>query len=349
MQSISSDTSNKLANMSFICALLVVVIHTWEPAANSNLATKGLWRLLCIKGIAVPYFFVVSGYLMAGHFHELDWWKSALRKRLSSLVVPCLLWSGLWLLYGVAVACVGNLMHARPISEGISLFFNFNVLLRFFAVYPLDHPYLPTLWYVRALLIFCFVSPLLYRLIRKNYRFVLLLTFLFWSAKSTLRDDHGTMLYFFYNFLGLGLIFFYVIGIAWRMGYISLDEIPKPRLCALLGYILLLSSVIIHPNHALPKVICYFADKLGKPLFICGIWAVIPANQWKKSLTSSAFGIYLIHWFVMDAYSRLFYRNAGGVVELLARAMTGIVVSLLVIMLLRRYSPRIAKLAFGGR
>ena len=42
--------------------------------------------------IAVPFFFLASGYFLAGHLDEDGWYGRKVKKRVFSLVIPLLLW-----------------------------------------------------------------------------------------------------------------------------------------------------------------------------------------------------------------------------------------------------------------
>ena len=69
---ISAETSQKIKKMSFICSLLVVCIHVTWCADNTFslgwLIEQGVRQ--GIARIAVPFFFVVSGFFLAQHFEK---------------------------------------------------------------------------------------------------------------------------------------------------------------------------------------------------------------------------------------------------------------------------------------
>ena len=67
MVKLTDELSARFANMSFVCACLVVLLHvTAEPACGS-----ALWWVQSVFGgegvakIAVPYFFFTSGFFLA--------------------------------------------------------------------------------------------------------------------------------------------------------------------------------------------------------------------------------------------------------------------------------------------
>ena len=84
--------SNKIYNMSFVCACLVVSIHITHPVTGPS---KILDQMLYggIAQIAVPVFFCISGYLIAPKI-LLGNWKQEVFKRIKTLLFPFLLWGG---------------------------------------------------------------------------------------------------------------------------------------------------------------------------------------------------------------------------------------------------------------
>ena len=92
---ITPELSRRMATMSSICACLIVVIHatpkpdilTWQWWIVSLLCKEGLCR------IAVPWFFLASGFFLAGHFGEECWYRQEIKKRVMSLVVPFFAWT----------------------------------------------------------------------------------------------------------------------------------------------------------------------------------------------------------------------------------------------------------------
>ena len=86
---ISTAVSNKLRNISFICALLVVLIHV--PSIENGLWLNDFalrWIKNGLSMIAVPVFFVISGFLLGRHIDEQGWYAKAVKNRVRSLVIP---------------------------------------------------------------------------------------------------------------------------------------------------------------------------------------------------------------------------------------------------------------------
>ena len=60
---ISAEVSNKIANMGFVCTLLVVAIHIRHVPQAHEGAPLALYFIVrhIFGSIAVPFFFIVSG------------------------------------------------------------------------------------------------------------------------------------------------------------------------------------------------------------------------------------------------------------------------------------------------
>ena len=67
---VSKETSAKFANMGFVCACLVVLIHLGVDGKPGGAAwwTHQMFTHVGMTRIAVPFFFFASGYWLAGHF-----------------------------------------------------------------------------------------------------------------------------------------------------------------------------------------------------------------------------------------------------------------------------------------
>ena len=92
---IDKALSNKIYNMGVVCAMLVVLLHIF-PKVKAWSFTWCVDRFISdgLGRAAVPYFFVVSGFLLVRHVNEEGWWK-----RLFAAVFVrylCLTWCGIF-------------------------------------------------------------------------------------------------------------------------------------------------------------------------------------------------------------------------------------------------------------
>lgn len=81
----------------FICALLVLIIHTSPFSSYSKLLSFGFRNVVCV--IAVPFFFCTSGYLLTeklNSFQSRQEQNSYMKKYLKRLAVIYLFWSAVY-------------------------------------------------------------------------------------------------------------------------------------------------------------------------------------------------------------------------------------------------------------
>lgn len=172
-RAISPETSSRIANAGFIAALLVVFIHIDIPSSCPRYVS---WTVDIIEtmlcGVALPAFFMISGYLLAGHVGEPGWWGRALRKRVMTLGVPYLLWGALFFYFD----------YFR--SHDASLIGLINSL----GFTSCEMPGLYPLWFVRSLLVLVTISPVLVWLLSRLGKMMLVWLFVLMLIGPVARD-----------------------------------------------------------------------------------------------------------------------------------------------------------------
>ena len=164
--SVSQEVSSKIANMSLLGALLVISIHCGYSESESGICW--LVHQMFSGGysrIAVPFFFLVSGYFLATHINECGWWKKETLKRVRSLLIPFFTWAFLYHVLFIPLSIYADYRAGRPFGYNIS-FLNGNALCVFgleWDKWPASVP----LWYLRALFLFVLASPFVVLMLRK--------------------------------------------------------------------------------------------------------------------------------------------------------------------------------------
>ena len=119
-----------------------------------------------IPCIAVPIFFIISGYLFfkEGTFNE-KLYRTKMKKRFRSLLVPYILWNTFALLIFLFVRIPA--LHSLFPNVSLEQITLSKVLSGYWACegngFPFDFP----LWYVRELILMVIISPLLYVVVKK--------------------------------------------------------------------------------------------------------------------------------------------------------------------------------------
>lgn len=215
----------------FPMAALVVLLHTGALGVGSSQPIYRTLSILTSAGIcriAVPCFFLFSGFLFFTKLHEWDWsiWGEKLKKRIRTLLIPYLLWNL------IAAVVIYTYRHWRiSLEGGVPPSFLEHVSAWggwWDSGVSFDGP----LWFVRDLMILCLLAPLIYWLIKRMKVWWLLIVaiaylafgqhlegLLFFSAGSYLRLNHGGILDTFRKFRFPSLLFSIVLLVAILFSY----------------------------------------------------------------------------------------------------------------------------------
>jgi surface polysaccharide O-acyltransferase-like enzyme len=157
----------------FPMAVAVVMLHYSKTVF---VQAEGPLRFLCIlfqEGIcrlAVPCFFLISGYLFFSQLEQKwDWgiWKGKMVKRARTLLLPYILWNliaflAYWL-YARAAGDGSSLAQAFGRSGGIRMFWSVTGGIPIGSqAYPVNGP----LWFIRDLILFILLTPLVYQFVK---------------------------------------------------------------------------------------------------------------------------------------------------------------------------------------
>ena len=176
--------SKKLSLLRFLAVASVIVYHAYPfapgeyvlapPAADSAADFAQGYVSLALARWALPFLGLVSGYLffrtltptLAGFVRKM-------RRRVRTLLVPFLIWSGLGVLFCVAVA------HS-PYAD-VSPYWTVDTLGEALDRWLL-HPVIYPLWFLQALVVCVVLSPLIYLLIRWLKGWTLAIAAIWWAT-----------------------------------------------------------------------------------------------------------------------------------------------------------------------
>lgn len=332
---IGSDLWNKFDNVRIFLCLFVVLRHC-NPIELSGydggeLVSNIIQFILKLRGVAVPAFFFISGFLLAHNHHRdnLQGYLTMLSKRFRSLVVPFVIWNLIaWTIRASIRFCVyGHFISPGEYgSVGKFLFDTFWV--------PENIP----LGFIRNLVCFILLSPLLIYLV-KRMGIIACVLFLIISA------------YFKINGL-----FYYGAGLYFA-SCLSVGEtvlVAKPARCLLF---VVLAYAIATTFYAVDGIV---SDILEHVSYICGVLGFISLISGKKHTTrltsqSLTFFIYCCHGIVAPYALLGLYKVIhphGGFAWFVMFLLSFVVVSVLTISLwfmLKRIAPKITSILTGGR
>jgi surface polysaccharide O-acyltransferase-like enzyme len=179
--------SKKITALSFLAILIVVLLHSYnldtlfegkpllmEKDANwlvQQFISNGLTR------IAVPLFFVISGFLFFLKFEPtFEGYASKVKKRMLTLFVPYVLWSFL----GIALYfTLQSIPQSRPFfSKGLIRDYSFTEFLDRLFLHPIPYQF----WFIRDLIILVLLSWVIFYMLKATKFYILTVFFAVWIA-----------------------------------------------------------------------------------------------------------------------------------------------------------------------
>lgn len=340
MKQITETVSNKFSNMAILCAALVVIIHCRPDFAMGTVAwwcQQLLEEGLCT--IAVPFFFIASGFFLAGRIGATGWYGDAVKKRVRTLLVPYFLWCVLFSVWEIFIKWVSSgQVNWASVAEP-------KMVMSATGLYPFRWPGLPPLWYVRSLFVLVLLSPVIYKF--QNFSRGVICLFMVYLIACPGPEGDGFVHYQLRNgLLPLAGVFYFSLGMLLRRLEGSLQLPWRVSFGAGVAGVLL----IIGRAWAISRG-CQCGVYLGClaiPCLLIAVRSIIPSCKWPRILTTASFPIYLVHKFV---YAGLFsYGGNPTTISSCVAAIVGVLLSSWAIVVLMRFCiPRFAAVAFGGR
>lgn len=302
----TSDTiSSKVFRLSFLATLSVVLIHsnTLEGRYEPSWAVwVGNW-IGYLQHWAVPYFFVVAGFFFdrgyaSAERKTIDFWKS----KVSSLLVPYLIWGCLWGgLILTPIKCYVNLKAGIDCWQGTPLetMSFFPIADRLLGI-TVTAPPNGALWFVRELILFFLIAPV-WRWIRKRGPFVIPLAcvlLLCWSFP--MMNGFGVEHILGVNFKAMGFGYL-LLGMSISLFRLENLKCPMWMACLCLAFWAGTAHHAIYVQEIvgvnLSSPIWLFLFKMSPIPLLVFIWTVFEYVPFPVSarVASLAFWIYCMH------------------------------------------------------
>ena len=369
-EKISSLTSSTISALRFPLTVGVVFIHF--NVLSDNLAVRGTGNaehfptwLVCmfnlfsevLPRIAVPLFFIISGYLFFRSGFMIRTYTDKLRRRVRTLLVPYILWNLLYLIRTAFrdIPAFSGLSHDTAqanwsLSAVLACFWDntrgvFPVPASSY-IYPQDFP----LWYVRDLMVMVVLAPVLYWMLKKVGWLAVVVLGMVWLALHSICN----ITYWGQFFTAA---FFFSWGACYGLKGMDLVASMRHRTWIALLYPLWAVADMLKVE----GIYGLYIPNIG---LIFGIFSAVVLTAYllergviwvNKFLSDGSFFLYALHALLMLVLARcitkvffvdsLFYTvSLYFVVPCLTTA-----VSFGLYELLRRYTPRICAVLTGGR
>ena len=335
------EISVKIANASVIAAAMVVGIHTAGMEIGTFKLGSAIWWWLALGmygmfQIAVPFFFLCSGYFIAGHIGEDGWYRRECRKRVRSLLIPYISWSLLYFALESLVSCASGLVHGRSIVVNMDI----RSWVRTLGLLPFEYPRLWPLWYVRTLIVFVILSPVLKRMVN-----VIGVIGLFVLATCLEIHFKATKIDFLLQ-KGLCLfgLFFFMFGMLLRHRAICLPK--RGHIVALMtGCCIVVVSACLRRWYG----VSFFPRTLCATLLIFELWRFMPTRAFPDWITNSSFPVFVLHPFFLYLWCCILPCHISTISMWVLKWLFCIGGSIIVAVTLRHNCPKMATFVFGGR
>lgn len=335
--------------MRFPLMVLVVCAHSYmkmESGSFSSYYSIAISHV--IAHLAVPFFFVISGFLFYVHLEDWNWnaWNRKIKNRCSSILIPYLLWIGIYII-------VKGQWHQESISDWIQLFWNSTV----WGAGKLDiwghsavttAPILYPFWFLRDLMVLLCLSPIVFGILRQREGHSPIIP-LIWLA----------ILFFFYATgtslvipgLSFESLFFFSLGAFFSLHRLSLTEVFRSyRLpLFLLTSILLIVEICLDSNHS------YWGNIIHPFYIVLGViatWLVVALTIEKVSpentivhgithLRHASFFLFAIHAMLLPWVGKgLRLLHLPALLFYLFRIIAVVLLCFLIYQLMYRISPK---------
>ena len=335
MLKITDQLSNKIANACFIAACLVVGIHAAPDARMVPFVCR----------IAVPFFFVISGFMLSGRCEQYYWYRSALSKRVRTLLVPYFLINGLWF----PVVWVMHMLAAKYAGADPSSMaqLSWETPLEVLGLAFPSGPFAIGMWYVRTLMILVVLSPLFVCLLFRSFRaslIIILGELGFMMCCDIAKPDMSEV---WVRCMDFGVppyaIVCFSLGIVARR-YLNKIIIDK-RAALVLFVIVLLHEVLVGQGGL---------ENLCRVMAIIPFFWIIPDKRLPKWCVDNAFPLFVLHPMVL--YFIRFGLKGAKVESCIQLGVGYLILWMGVVLLtcaasclLKKKLPRVSRIVFGGR
>lgn len=375
---ISPLSSKTIDLLRFPLAVMVVFIHSFGVSDSfsvvdlqtSPLTTFDIYNFIrvcfskVLPNIAVPSFFLISGYLF---FKGLDKWDneiyfSKIKKRISTLLIPYILWNSIALLYVIGRKTLGGILHNSDFD--IIAYFNTHGWLRVFwdshtmndsyanwlmQMVSSTSPFNVPLWFIRDLMVVIVLSPILHWVLKASRGFALIPLSLSFISGVWIEVSGFSII----------SIFFFSIG-----AFLSIEKKDLSiyfKRFRVLGYILAPICLVIEVYWG--GQITNLGNWINPFYIIFGVIAVfnIASLLAEKDVSlgaflgSSSFFIFSVHNFAIRGACQDLVRklipdnNLFHILGYFCAPCLCVVICLLFYFILRRYCPRMSLLLTGNR
>lgn len=359
-QGLSRLTSDTISNIRLPLILGVIMVHSGFVEGDPYGPPSPLLNYLIAEEVtrtAVPLFFAISAYLLFRGVERFNmrWYVGKLRSRFHSLVIPYFIWNfiGFFCCFGNKLA--EGVLSSQEIAYRFLYSFYPEVWIAdshnfFFAPlsYPADGPF----WFLRTLIVYVFLSPLFYFILRRFGTAVIVLLTLYYLS------SHGPRIVL----LNRDAIMFFTLG-----AYLALRGIDPSKLvlscrklCTAICWVYVglaiadaLSAVYWRHAHAYLHPLQTYVGTVAVFIWFC---RATQRGLRIKASGSLVFALFAIHMLIQAVLKNLglFFapEHWGKLVQFIYPFFIFVILaggSWLIYRIIVALSPRLGRVLFGAR
>lgn len=306
--------SDKIKIISFLLIILVVFLHSYnlvDPFDTSKTVynKSKLWFLqnfisYGITRIAVPLFFILSGFLFFLNFKEgKGVFFIKIKKRVKTLFIPFLFWS----FFGLAFYFILQNIPFTARFFTKELIVNFSTQKLLMTIFITTIPY--QLWFIRDLMVLVLISPLIYYCLKHFWKLMLLLFFVLWLfVTNDFQNSIEAALFFFTG----SLISLY------KQHLLEINYEKQTKYFFCLWFVLMLLKITLQYFDK-DQMICTLIFKLSILIGIICLWGIYDTflknhQQFKNNIlkvSSYTFFIFAAHEPILTVLKKVLFIILG--------------------------------------
>lgn len=272
----------------FPLAVMVVYLHNFNLVNKPYLITNWedingmdifnivrVYGSLLVTNIAVPLFFVISGFLFFKNFDKWNWrlYLEKLKRRFYTLLIPYLTWITIAIIIAISLKCMSLIIHHEDLSQlwiwscdkfGLSSYWNSEIwnsdrLNWLGYAVPSYSPYLVPMWFIRDLILMVVLSPIIYICITWGGKLFMEILFL----------SYISLVWPYFPGFDIESVFYFTLG-----GWLVINNVdlfpPRRYKLVISSFALLLSVVLIYYyGH-----ITFWGNKIYPFFILSGVMAI---------------------------------------------------------------------------
>ena len=348
---------NKITLMSFILAILVLIRHACNYTVYniSNSLFFYVQRFFTmLTDIAVPTFFMLSGYLFFCNFNYSNL-LNKYKKRVVSILIPYLIWSFLSYLYFLLLSSIPQI--GKNLNSDNYVVFSFTDMISsvLFGKYN-------AFWFLQNLMVYIILAPIFFLILKNKHigytpAIVTLIIGFFLNKFNVQNNVNSGFLKFIlngqlYSYFTLYLLGAY-FGACFKDKLIGLKF--KKTYCYIATFLIIIISVlrVITNDFATEIFTLYYIIMAAQSILI---WISLDFLRVSKCcwIFENSFFIYCTHSLILEGIEKLFFiifKNTfhGAVIDFIFAPIITITIILLLSYFLSKYTPKIWKVICGGR